>query len=99
MRPACNGWRPTSSRTARPCRDGTPSTGTPSRASWRIGGHEDDREAVIALVAHGLHHRGFDARLGGDEIEHAPHALNGRVGARRIHDLAIAHDIVDNDQA
>jgi hypothetical protein len=42
----------------------------------RTGGHQHDRETVVAFAPDGLDFRGAHARLGGDQFVEAKHALN-----------------------
>src|SRR4029077_13991348 len=64
--------------------------------SWK---NQRDGEAVVALDANGLHRRRGDARLGRDQLVQASHALDGCIARARIDHGAVAHDVVDDEQA
>mmetsp|Transcript_9991 Transcript_9991/g.40505 ORF Transcript_9991/g.40505 Transcript_9991/m.40505 type:complete len:220 (+) Transcript_9991:251-910(+) len=66
--------------------------------SYRLGEDADEHEAVPALAADGLDGGRRDARLGRDGVDEGAHALDARVVGVRVDDLAVAHDVVDDDE-
>ena len=70
-----------------------------SPRSGLVCGDEHYRETVISLAAHGLDDRGADARLRGQQLVEAAHALDVGIVAVRVGHRAMSNDIVDNDEA
>lgn len=58
-----------------------------------------DREAVVALHAHGLHDGALQPRVRGDLLEVGPDALHVRVPAEPVGHGPAAHHVVGHDEA
>src|SRR4051794_3671296 len=61
--------------------------------------HQRDRKAVVALAANRLQRGGANARLSGQHLVQATHALDAGILAGGVDDFAIADDVVDDDNA
>jgi hypothetical protein len=70
---------------------------TQARAAT-LNGHEHDRETIVALGSDSLDRRGTDAGLGGEHFIEPAYPLDIGIVACSINYLAVAHDIIDDDE-
>jgi DNA-binding NarL/FixJ family response regulator len=68
-----------------------------ARPAGALAVDQHERQAVVALSAHGLERGGADTRLGRDAFVHAAHALDCGIGALRVDHVALADHVVDDD--
>jgi hypothetical protein len=58
-----------------------PGSGRPRLSVRR---HEGNCKAIVSLVAHGLERRGAHTRLGSEDLDEAPHAVDTGITARGV---------------
>ena len=73
--------------------------GRSSLAVYSIGNDQRHHKTVIAFAARGLHRRGADPPLGGNQIQHPAHACTFSSLLAGFDHVSLADHVVDNDQA